>query len=289
MGPLSKPSFFCALGLCGLAYAFTSPSQEPAAEAAPRPGLVVAVGGGGTPPEVIAHVVALAGGADARVLVLPQASATSDGEGSADMWREHGAGEASVLADLGAPDAAARIAAANVIWMPGGVQSRLMERLKEHALDDALRAAHARGAIVGGTSAGAAVLSSVMISGAPEPSALRSGAMPALVGLGLVPWAIVDQHFVERDRLARLLTAVLDHPELIGVGVSEGTAALIDGLSITVMGRGHVLLYDARSATVSAAEPGAHQAGSGITLHVARPGDTLRLPDQRRALPGAPR
>ena len=274
-----------ALGLVGLSFAaLSAPAITPALDSAPtEAGLIVAVGGGGTPDEVIAHVAALAGGKDARVLVLPQASATGDGESSAAMWREQGAGEATVLSDLAAPDAKERIARANVIWMPGGVQSRLMERLGEHGLIDAVRSAHTNGAIVGGTSAGAAVLSAVMISGQPEPGALRGGAMEALTGLGLLPWAIVDQHFVERDRLARLLTAVIDHPTLIGVGVSEGTAALIEGQSITVMGRGQVLLYDARGAAVSAAEKGAHQGAQGIVMHVLRPGDRFTLPEHTTA------
>jgi cyanophycinase len=251
--------------------------DAPAQDTAPRPGLVVAVGGGGTPPEVMAHVAALAGGAAARVLVLPQASAVSDGTESAAMWREQGAGEATVLSDLAAADARDRIAAAHVIWMPGGAQDRLMERLGENDLVPAIRAAHARGAIVGGTSAGAAVLSRVMISGAPDPRALRSGAMPALDGLGLLPWAIVDQHFVERDRLARLLTAVLDHPSLVGLGISEGTAALVDGLQIEVMGRGEVIVYDARHAAVPKVEAGAHQSASNVTLHVVPRGGKLDL------------
>jgi len=272
-----------ALGLVGLSFAALSAS---ALDSTPsKAGLVVAVGGGGTPDEVIAHVATLAGGKDARVLVLPQASESGDGQSSAAMWREQGAGEATVLSDLAAPDAKERIARANVIWMPGGVQSRLMERLGEHGLIEAVQAAHANGATVGGTSAGAAVLSAVMISGQPEPGALRSGAMEALTGLGLLPWAIVDQHFVERDRLARLLTAVIDHPALIGVGVSEGTAALVDGQAITVMGRGHVLLYDARAAAVSAADKGAHQSAQGVMLHVLRPGDRFTLPERAGAGP----
>jgi cyanophycinase len=272
-----------ALGLVGLSLAALSAS---ALDTQPtKAGLVVAVGGGGTPDEVIAYVAALAGGKDARVLVLPQASESGDGQSSAAMWLEQGAGEATVLSDLSAPDAKERIARANVIWMPGGVQSRLMERLGEHGLVEAVQAAHANGATVGGTSAGAAVLSAVMISGQPEPSALRAGAMEALVGLGLMPWAIVDQHFVERDRLARLMTAVIDHPTLIGVGVSEGTAALVDGETIAVMGRSHVLLYDARGATVNAADKGAHQSAQGIVLHVLRPGDRFTLPEPVAAGP----
>ncbi|MEZ6015054.1 MAG: cyanophycinase [Planctomycetota bacterium] len=254
----------------------------PGAERA-RSGLVVAVGGGGTPPEVIAHVAALAGGAGARVLVLPQASEVNDGQASAALWLEQGAGAASVLSDLAAPDAAARIADANVIWMPGGDQTRLMERLGAAGLVEAVRSAHAGGAIVGGTSAGAAVLSRVMISGKPDPGALRGGAMEALEGLGAIPWAIVDQHFVERERLSRLLTAVLDHPDLIGIGISEGTAALVDGRAFTVMGRGQVTVFDARGARVTAAEPGEHQAAQGVVLHVVKPGEALRLPEARGA------
>jgi len=125
-----------ALGLVGLSFAALSAS---ALDSTPsKAGLVVAVGGGGTPDEVIAHVATLAGGKDARVLVLPQASESGDGQSSAAMWREQGAGEATVLSDLAAPDAKERIARANVIWMPGGVQSRLMERLGEHGLIEAL-------------------------------------------------------------------------------------------------------------------------------------------------------
>ena len=244
---------------------------------APQPGLVVAVGGGGTPEAVIQHVAALAGGAAARVIVLPQASEVSDGQASAAMWREQGAGTAEVLSELGAADAAAKLRAADVIWMPGGDQSRLMARLAEHGLVDVVREAHAAGAIVGGTSAGAAVLSAVMISGAPEPLALRGGAMEALTGLGLLPWAIVDQHFVERDRLPRLLTAVLDHRSLIGIGISERTAALVDGRNLEVMGEGQVLLIDARAATVPTAAPGALQTARGVMLHALAPGERLAV------------
>jgi len=243
-----------------------------------RAGLVVAVGGGGTPEGVIRHVASLAGGAAARVIVLPQASEVSDGQASAAMWREQGAGTAEVLADLGAVDAAERLRAADVIWMPGGDQTRLMARLAEHDLIAAVRAAHAAGTIVGGTSAGAAVLSEVMISGSPEPLALRGGAMAPLAGLGLLPWAIVDQHFVERDRLPRLLTAVLDHPALIGIGISERTAALVDGRTIEVMGEGQVLVVDARGAAAPRAAAGALQTARGVTLHALAPGERAALP-----------
>ncbi len=257
-----------------------SPSASPSASTSsePRPGLVVAVGGGGTPEAVIQHVAALAGGAAARVIVLPQASEVSDGQASAAMWREQGAGTAEVLSELGAADAGEKLRAADVIWMPGGDQSRLMARLAEHGLVDVVREAHAAGAIVGGTSAGAAVLSAVMISGAPEPLALRGGAMEALTGLGLLPWAIVDQHFVERDRLPRLLTAVLDHPALIGIGISERTAALVDGRNVEVMGEGQVLFVDARAATAPAAATGGLQTARSVTLHALSPGERLALP-----------
>ena len=98
--------------------------------------------------------------------------------------------------------------------------------------------------MVGGTSAGAAIMSRVMISEPPEPRALTGGAMRPFRGLGLWKGVIVDQHFVERDRLARLLTAVLDNPRLVGVGISERTACIVDGEEFCLTGRTAVIQLD---------------------------------------------
>jgi cyanophycinase len=123
------------------------------------PGAVVAVGGGGTTDRIVARTLELAGGKNARVVVLPQSSAVEGaGDSSVKMWFEAGA-EAVTKVDFKDPGAKAALETATLIWMPGGDQNRFMKAIEGTGLDDVIRARHQAGAVVGGTSAGAAVLS----------------------------------------------------------------------------------------------------------------------------------
>ena len=212
----------------------------------------------------------LAGGERARIAILPQASGREGrGESSVEMWREEGAREVRNLDGLPAREAAGAIRGADLIWMPGGDQNRLMRELRELGLVDAVREAYGRGATVGGTSAGAAVMSAVMITGRPERSALAAGNTPTAEGLGLLPDAVVDQHFVARDRNNRLLSAVLERPALLGLGVDERTAAIVlPGGRLEVVGDGAVVVYDARAAEVAEAGEGQAQGATGLALHL---------------------
>ena len=120
-------------------------------------------------------------------------------------------------------------------------------------------------------------MSKVMISGAPDPAPLHKGAMSPKRGLGLWPPVIVDQHFTQRDRLSRLLTAVLDHPRYVGIGIAEKTACIVEGDSFRVLGEGHVLVYDARTAKLPKFKEKGQQSGTGIELHLLREGDSWCL------------
>jgi cyanophycinase len=231
-------------------------------------GAIVAVGGGTTTPAITRRTLELAGGATARVLVIPQASERSDGSASAAMWRELGATNVAVI-DLNNVDAAVKaVQAADLIWMPGGDQNRLMKVLAPTGVPKAIRARFRAGAVVGGTSAGAAVLSQAMITGQADLDRIRRGATQTADGLGLWPRAIVDQHFVKRQRFNRLLSAVIDRPELVGVGVDESTAAIVRGSKLEVIGAGQVLVIDARKATIAPGKSGDLSAASGMQLHV---------------------
>src|SRR5262249_29686987 len=132
---------------------------------APR-GKLVVVGGGGTPDPVIARTIALAGGPNARAVVLAQASGRPEsGEESVAFWRQKGLANVASL-DLADRDAARRaIESADLVWFPGGDQVRLLDAIEQAGLAGAIRARYAAGAVVGGTSAGAAVMSSTMILG----------------------------------------------------------------------------------------------------------------------------
>jgi cyanophycinase len=243
-------------------------------------GNLVIVGGGGTGQEIIARTVALAGGAQAHVVVLPQASESADrGVDSAQMWRDAGAVDVVNLAldDVGAARRA--IEQANLIWFPGGDQNRLMADLTKAGLIELVQQRYRDGATVGGTSAGAAVMSTPMITGEGDDSMthIASEATVLAPGLGLFEGAIVDQHFVRRQRHNRLIGAVLDHPDHVGFGIDERTALVVSGGRAEVMGEGCVVVYDARHAKLEPLAAGKPSAATGMSMQVLRQGMTYEL------------
>jgi cyanophycinase len=297
----------------------------------------VIVGGGGTSEAIVAKAIELAGGVEARIVVLPQASARADtGLKSVALWTKAGAKHAqSVDLTQGAP-ALALIEKADLIWFPGGDQSRLMRSLMDAQAVEPIRARYLAGATIGGTSAGAAVMSRVMLTGkyrleskkdarsekgaiekpiavegqskpvapetAPEadkvepaaksakPAAaeedsglkyIRSHLVESSEGLGLLPDAIVDQHFVRRQRFNRLISAVLDQPLLIGIGIDERTAVIVTGSSFEVMGESNVLVVDARRAALGERTDGAPPSAWDVRLSLLRPGMKFDMADSK--------
>lgn len=303
---------------------------------APKGHLVI-VGGGGTTAAIVAKAIELAGGVDARIVVLPQASALADtGQKSVELWTKAGAKHAqSVDLKQGGP-ALALIEKADLIWFPGGDQSRLMRALVDAKAVELIRARYLAGATIGGTSAGAAVMSRVMLTGkyrlesktderspsgaalnpvaaekqskptTPEPMPEEGKVEPAakdskpaaaeedsglkyirssLVewgeGLGLLPEAIVDQHFVRRQRFNRLISAVLDQPLLIGIGIDERTAVIVTGSSFEVMGESNVLVVDARRAALGERTDGTPPSAADVRLCLLRPGMRFDMADSK--------
>ena len=244
-------------------------------------GTLVIVGGGGTPDTVIARSLELAGGVDSRVIILPQASSREDrGQSSVKMFADKGATNVAIV-DTDDPTAARKkIEAANLIWFPGGQQSRLMDALTEADLVDAIVARHKAGATIGGTSAGAAVMAQDMIPRSPDEQALKFGNTPIVPGLGLAPKLIVDQHFVRRARMNRLLSAVIDRPQRVGMGIGERTAVLWRSSSLQVLGEGSVVVIDARQATIPASPPGTLQVASDIRLQILKSGERFEWQTQ---------
>ena len=241
--------------------------------AAAQSGALVVVGGGGTGPEIIAKTLSLAGGKDAVVVVLPQSSAVADaGVSSVKMWLDAGAREAARIA-FDDPNAAAALRRATLIWMPGGDQNRFMKAIEGTGLADVIRERHRAGVTVGGTSAGAAVLAEAMFTGDADLKSLTSGATATAKGLALWPEALIDQHFLKRQRDNRLISAVMDrHRRSIGVGIDEATAVVVQGKSLEVIGKSSVVVIDARDAKVDKTPAGGLHSGRGMKLTVLRAG-----------------
>jgi cyanophycinase len=240
-------------------------------------GALIVVGGGNTLPEIILKALAVSGGPEAIVAVLPQSSAEPDaGDSSVQMWRAAGAKKAAKIAFTD-PEAAKKLRRATVIWIPGGDQNRFMQLIAGTGLDDVIRERHRQGVTVGGTSAGAAVLAEAMFTGEADLKSITAGATAIGKGLGLWPEALIDQHFLARQRDNRLISAVLDRPSLVGVGIDEATAAIVRNGQIEVVGKSSVVVIDARRAKVEKTRRGAPASGRDLKLAVLRDGQTYSL------------
>lgn len=222
----------------------------------PRQARLVVVGGAEDRLQdklVLGHFLRYAGGPHARIRLITAASAQPEftAQTYAQAFAELGSQDFAVL-PLSDRDSAMNpalqqeIALADGIFMTGGDQARLMAAIWETPVMAALHQAyHLRACCIGGTSAGAAVMSRHMIAQGPAVLRPRKDIIDTDIGLGLLPLAIVDQHFSERRRLARLLSALAQRPDLLGVGVDEDTALVVErGRAIEVIGQGTVTLID---------------------------------------------
>lgn len=238
---------------------------------------------------ILRRFVTLAGGRSARIVIIPTASSFREEviEAYAEVFVRHGAASWSVVdpqtrVEADDPALVADLEQATGVFMTGGNQLKLSQLFAGTAAGDAILAAHRRGAVVGGTSAGASIMSEFMISLGDEGITPRQRSTQLTHGLGLLPGVIVDQHFAQRQRYGRLMSIVASSPNLIGVGIDEDTAIEVtDGRAFTVMGRGAAYVLDARRAVTDAADArtGAPLLVSGAVVHSLPAGSTFDLAD----------
>jgi cyanophycinase len=247
--------------------------------------------------EVLRRFLSISGGAESRIAIIPTASQLeSTGKRYEDVFRELGAKEATSIpyktrADTERADWLDILERSTGVFLTGGNQLRISTVLGGTAVAKAIRHLNARGVAVGGTSAGAAILSEHMIAFGSEGATPRAGMATLAPGFGMTNRVIIDQHFRERDRLGRLLTALAYNPFAIGLGLDEDTAAFIDPDDrIEVVGAGAITVVDAAGlehSSVSSAEVGQPIFMTGVRVHVLPNGATFDL-KTRRAAPPAP-
>ncbi len=218
---------------------------EKAASVPPR-GRLVLHGGGRTDVDFRRRVLELAGRSGPNVLAVAQATQREDiWTTICDLWREAGAGHAELLDLADRPHAFDQIEAADLIWISSGDQCRLTAALAGTGVPEAFRKRYQAGAIVGGTSAGAAAMSAVMITGEPTDPVL--GTTHTADGLGFWPEVLIDQHCLTRQRVYRLTRAVIDRPDLVGIGIDEFTFVIVhDRRWFEVAGSSQVVVVDHR-------------------------------------------
>ncbi|MDI9260809.1 cyanophycinase [Alicyclobacillus sendaiensis PA2] len=208
---------------------------------------------------ILRRFLDLGGGKHARVLVITVATKTPVEVGAeyVDVFHRLGVDDVRTF-DVSTRDAANRdsavqmIAQATCIFFTGGEQERITKLLGGTKVDSALHEAHRSGVVLGGTSAGASMMSSTMIVEGEGETNPRPSIVRMAPGMEFLEGCVIDQHFAQRGRLGRLLSAVAQYPHHLGLGIDEDTAVVVHhGHVLEVIGRGAVSVVDAGSATYS--------------------------------------
>ncbi|MCO5055370.1 cyanophycinase [Thermomonas sp.] len=238
-------------------------------------------------PDVLSRFVALCGGKDARIVVIPTASRMVEtGAQYQRLFPTLGAGHVDVLdfdtrRDASEKNRLQTLEQATGVFFTGGNQLRLSTLLGGTPVAKLIRIMSARGVTVGGTSAGASILSEHMIAFGSEGASPRASSVRLAPGLGLTNRFIIDQHFRQRDRLGRLTAALAYNPFAVGIGLDEDTAAFIaPDNTLEVEGSGAITVVDASSMSYSSmSEIDQNDAVCmlGLTVHILTKGASFNL------------
>jgi cyanophycinase len=236
---------------------------------------------------ILRRFVEVSGGEDADIVVIPTASKMHEtGPRYEALFRDLGAAHVTVMdfdtrRDCQEPNRLQRIEEATGIFFTGGNQLRLTALLGGTPVAQLIRKRNAAGVTVGGTSAGASILSEHMIAFGDEGSSVIAGSVRLAPGLGLTNRFVIDQHFRERDRLGRLITALAYNPFALGIGLDEDTAVFIGPDEVLeVEGSGGATIVDASEVSFSSADrasEGQPVAVLGLKVHILTPGATFDL------------
>ncbi len=258
-------------------------------QANPKGSLVI-IGGGSRPASIINKIVEVSGiDKEGYGIILPMSSIEPDSAiyYAKIQFKEKGLSNVVGL-DFKKDETIKKVKIdsiknAKMIYISGGDQNRFMDIIAGTEIESAIHDAYQNGSLIAGTSAGAAVMSKMMITGNelkhPDYSStfrnIESENIELKTGLGLITNVIIDQHFVKRSRYNRLISAVIEHPEVLGIGIDESTALFVQGKRIEIIGESQVIVIGnpEESKNVSGDKMGAQ----GLELNVFLPGDVFEL------------
>ncbi|HEX9729313.1 MAG TPA: cyanophycinase [Gemmatimonadales bacterium] len=253
-----------------------------AQEVGPANGALVVVGGAMQDPAIVRRFLDLAGGPDAPIVVIPTAGGA---EAYDQYWsglrqfKEQGATNLTVLhtTDRAVSNSDAFVEplrAARGVWFAGGRQWRLADAYLDTKVHAALWALLARGGVIGGSSAGATIQGSYLARGDTRNNTIMMG--DHVEGLGFLKEVAIDQHLLRRNRQFDLIEVIEAHPALLGIGIDENTAIVVQGDDFEVMGQGYVAIYDHGA-----------QIDSGGKFYFLAPGDRFDLQTREPSRPAS--
>jgi cyanophycinase len=170
------------------------------------------------------------------------------------------------------------------VFFTGGDQLRISSQIGDTPVERAIREMHLAGGLIAGTSAGASVMSDTMLVRGTSSETHRIGDLHMAAGLGLIHDVIIDQHFAERGRIGRLLGAVAQNPRVLGIGIDEDTAIVVEDGQFGVHGRAGVYVVDGSAVTqsnIAEAKPNRALSIYDICMHVLSAGDRFDLASRR--------
>lgn len=231
-------------------------ATNPAAQSTPpqKHGQLVIIGGAEDKEGdcvILREFLRRAGGMEARIVVMTVATGLPGevGEQYLNLFERLGVGAVQVVdtakrEDGDDPKALEAINDATGVFFTGGNQARITDLLKDTEVDKLLHKRFGEGLVIGGTSAGAAMMPDMMIvEGEPETNP-RVDVVRMEPGMGFMPNVAIDQHFAQRGRLGRLLSAIVQQPVVLGFGIDENTAIAVDGDQVEVIGEGSITVID---------------------------------------------
>lgn len=236
---------------------------------------------------ILREFVRLAGGDKADILVMTVATQLPQEVGAEyqDVFSRLGVRNVQPLhvnsrEDANDPANIEAISRATGVYFTGGNQIRITSLLGGTAMDECLHQRRGEGLVLGGTSAGAAIMSAIMITEGPSETNPQVNLVEKSPGMGFMSDVVVDQHFAQRGRLGRLLTVVAEHPGQLGLGIDENTAIVVRDSEFEVIGAGAVTIIDARHMTYTNMHGPAEDqnlALYGIQLHILPAGHRFDL------------
>ena len=244
------------------------------------------IGGGERTDLLMGKFVELAGGTEAKILVVPFASATAEetGRTQSEQMLKFGCRTDYIFFEQGEADLEQnlnKLEGVTGIFFSGGDQNRLTRALLNTQFIERIKEIYRQGGVVGGTSAGAAVMSKIMITGSEAVNKDRSNAFPFIKtgntitteGFGLLDFAIIDQHFIQRKRENRLIELVIEH-QMTGIGIDESTAIIVSGDgSFEVVGHRTVMIFEPRFKAPPRTDENGNLSADGIHLSILLSGD----------------
>ena len=255
-------------------------------------GTLVIIGGGEKTNEIMERIVNLAGGFDSKIIIIPNASGYPKEAAISTVEQFNNIGCTNVDYILFTREDADKdslveiLNGADVIFFSGGDQSYLTRDMLNTKLLDKVFEIYNTGGVIAGTSAGAAVMSKIMITGNElintESSenfiSIQKNNIEVTEGFGFINNAFIDQHFVKRKRLNRTISVVLENPNMLGIGIDESTCIVVNpDETFEVLGENQVIVFDASNSTNIKTDKNGNLGAENVTMYLLINGDQFDM------------